>query len=61
MTPAIGHLIEWCRGNGKISRMVVDRIHHADDDIWLFGWWGASWAAVNQKFVLSVKQGGTRA
>lgn len=56
MTPTIGSLIEWRRGNGKVSRMVVDLIHRDAEDIWLFGSWGTSWAAVNQKFVLSVRR-----
>ena len=55
MTPTIGSTIEWRRANGKVSRMVVDLIHRDGEDIWLFGSWGTSWAAVNQKFVLGVK------
>lgn len=56
MTPTLGSMIEWRRANGKMNRMVVDLIHRDGDDIWLFGWWGTSWAAVKQTVVLGVRK-----
>jgi hypothetical protein len=57
MTPQVGHTVQWRRANGRGVQMVVDLVYEVDGERWLFGRLGpnATFLAVNQRFVLSVR------